>query len=154
MMPILFNKILIIHLIFTSAMVGIIWLIQLVHYPSFLFIDKQKYSSFQNFHMQRISFIVMPVMLIELFSGLFILFKLYVPSSQVLSSFYSNENYFYFSLLSLILIWIFTGLVFTKIHTALLVNFNEQRIKYLMAYNWIRTILWSARLILLIFFYF
>ena len=47
-------------------MVGVIWVIQLVHYPSFHFINKKDYEQFQDFHMKRITYIVMPTMLIEL----------------------------------------------------------------------------------------
>ena len=63
-----------VHLIFTAIMVGVIWLVQFVHYPSFNFIDKKFYSDFQNFHIKRISFIVIPVMLLELVSGLILIF--------------------------------------------------------------------------------
>ena len=59
-----------IHLVLASIMVGVIWVIQLVHYPSFRFTDREKYVSFQIFHMRKISFIVMPVMVLEFLSGL------------------------------------------------------------------------------------
>ena len=63
-----------IHLVSTAIMVGAIWVIQLVHYPSFYYIDKNNYMKFQNFHMNRISYIVIPAMTVELFSGLLILY--------------------------------------------------------------------------------
>ena len=59
---------LIIHLIATSVMVGVIWVIQLVHYPSFHFIELKQYTTFQRFHMSRISYVVIPAMLTELFT--------------------------------------------------------------------------------------
>ena len=65
-----FELLLKVNFISTSVMVGVIWVIQLLHYPSFHFINDQKYIEFQHFHMQRISFIVVPVMLIELASAL------------------------------------------------------------------------------------
>ena len=40
---------LILHLIATSVMVGVIWVIQLVHYPSFHFIELKQYTTFQRF---------------------------------------------------------------------------------------------------------
>ena len=38
-----------IHLISTSMMVAIIWIVQLLHYPTFKFIDYSKYEVFQGF---------------------------------------------------------------------------------------------------------
>ena len=49
----------------TFAMVGVIWIVQLVHYPSFAFVDATRYAEFQNFHERNITFIVLPLMLVE-----------------------------------------------------------------------------------------
>ena len=67
------NVIFISHLTLSSIMVGLIWTIQLVHYPTFHFIDKNLYSSFQKFHMNSISLIVVPVMVLELATGVLLL---------------------------------------------------------------------------------
>ena len=64
------NFVLLGHLIFTSIMTGVIWVIQIVHYPSFHFIEKELYTAFQKFHMNKISIIVMPIMLAELITGI------------------------------------------------------------------------------------
>ena len=50
------------HLISTWFMTGLIWLVQIVHYPLFTFVDKSNYNSFQNAHMLRIGILVIPVM--------------------------------------------------------------------------------------------
>ena len=129
-----------VHLIFTSIMVGVIWLVQVVHYPSFNFIDKKFYSDFQNFHIKRISFIVIPVMLLELVSGLILIFLDNRHSTPILISFGI-----------LILIWIITGLFFAKAHQDLTVGYDREIVKKIIKLNWIRTLLWSIRLILLLF---
>ena len=64
------NFVLLGHLIFTSIMTGVIWVIQIVHYPSFHFIEKEFYTAFQKFHMNKISIIVIPIMLAELITGM------------------------------------------------------------------------------------
>ena len=64
------NFVLLGHLIFTSIMTGVIWVIQIVHYPSFHFIEKELYTVFQKFHMNKISIIVIPIMLAELITGM------------------------------------------------------------------------------------
>ena len=134
------SSVFILHLVSTSIMVGVIWIIQLVHYPSFLFIDKQKYMKFQEFHMSRVSYIVMPTMIAELFSGIYIL--LYNNILMV-------NTFFLLASFSLFLNWVITALVFVKIHNGLLIKYEKKIILLLVKLNWLRTILWSLRLVFL-----
>ena len=127
------------HLIATSMMVAIIWMVQILHYPSFLFVDKQQYTEFQHFHMKKISYIIVPIMLLELFSGFGILF--YIEKAQLS---------LYVSLTLLVLIWVITGLFFTKYHTELSKKYNRNTILRLIRFNWIRTVLWTIRLAFLL----
>tara|TARA_B100001540_G_scaffold195177_1_gene171929 strand:+ start:424 stop:849 length:426 start_codon:yes stop_codon:yes gene_type:complete len=127
------------HLITTSMMVAIIWIVQILHYPTFLFIDKKQYTEFQQFHMKKISYIIIPIMIVELFSGLGILFL--IQKGQIL---------FYGSLALLVLIWMLTGLLFTKYHSELSKKYNQETILQLILFNWIRTLLWTIRLALLL----
>ena len=127
------------HLIATSMMVAIIWMVQILHYPSFLFVDKQQYTEFQQFHMKKISYIIVPIMLLELFSGFGILF--YIEKAQLS---------LYTSLTLLVLIWVITGLFFTKYHTELSKKYNRNTILRLIRFNWIRTVLWTIRLAFLL----
>ena len=131
----------VIHLVSTSFMVGVIWIVQLVHYPTFLFIDEQKSNDFQKFHMSRISYIVMPAMTTELFSGIYI----FIYSNMAIDS-----NLFLLALTVLIINWIITALVFVKMHNKLLINYKIEIISLLVKWNWLRTLLWSVRLILLL----
>ena len=127
------------HLISTSMMVAIIWIVQILHYPTFLFIDKERYTEFQQFHMNKISYIIVPLMLGELISGLSILFTV------------ENVQFsFYVSLSLLILIWLITGLFFTKFHSELSKKFSHNTILRLIRLNWIRTVFWTIRLALLL----
>jgi len=126
-----------INFISTSFMVGVIWVIQLLHYPSFHFINDQKYIEFQHFHMQRISFIVIPAMLIELASAL-------------------SLAYFFRSSLTIILlalllgIWGITFIFFTNIHQKLTNGYDHIVVNRLVQINWFRTALWSLRFIILL----
>ena len=127
-----------IHLISTSMMVAIIWIVQILHYPTFKLIDQKKYEEFQDFHMKRISYIIIPIMLVELSSGVIVLIidsSLYTP--------------FGVSLVLLIFIWILTALLFSKVHAYLLKGYDEDSINKLIDLNWIRTIFWTVRLIIL-----
>lgn len=119
-------------------MVGVIWVIQLVHYPAFHFIDKDMYASFQKFHMNGISLIVVPVMVLELATGVLLL----VGNSKNILIIIS------FSLL--ILIWAITGLYFSSAHGKLITGYNTLVVDKLVSINWIRTILWTLKMLLLL----
>ena len=128
-----------IHLISTSMMVAIIWIVQILHYPTFKFIDQKKYEEFQDFHMKRISYIIIPIMLVELISVVIVL---------ILNS--SLNMLLGASLMLLIFIWILTALLFSKVHAYLLKGYDEDSINKLIGLNWIRTISWTIRLIILL----
>jgi hypothetical protein len=124
-----------IHLIATSMMVSIIWIIQILHYPTFLFVDKKHYTEFQKFHMENISYLIIPIMLLELLTGLSILLKIKMINF-----------YFFASFGLLILIWLITALFFSKFHSELSNKYNRDTILKLIRLNWIRTFFWTVRL--------
>ena len=124
-----------IHLIATAMMVSIIWIIQILHYPTFLFVDKKYYTEFQNFHMKNISYLIIPIMLLELLTGLFILLNIKMINFYFLAS---------FGLLTLI--WVITALFFSKFHSELSKKYNRDTILKLICLNWIRTFFWTLRL--------
>jgi len=126
------------HLSTTALLTGLIWMVQVVHYPSFLYIDTKRYMSFQKFHMSKIGLLVGPLMIVELLTGIQLLY-------------YQSFNAMYFNLSMLIMmgIWILTAIVFTSIHEKLTHGFNEKLIFDLVNYNWIRTVLWTARLVII-----
>ena len=132
-----FELLLKVNFISTSVMVGVIWVIQLLHYPSFHFINEKKYIEFQHFHMQRISFILVPVMLIEIASALLLA--------------YFFESSLTIILLALVLgIWAITFIFFTNMHQKLTNGYDRANVDSLVKINWSRTALWSLRLIILL----
>lgn len=128
----------IIHLLATFFMLGLIWTIQWVHYPSFIYIDKTKEIDFQTFHMQRITMIVMPIMIIELLSLLYLVTFDYQISHLILFS------------LTLI-IWLITFFCNVPVHNRLIQNYRKEDLKKLVLLNWPRTILWTLKSSYLIF---
>ena len=125
-----------VHFLSTSLMVGIIWVIQLLHYPAFHFIKESDYVEFQHFHMQRISFIVVPVMILELFTAFMLVY-------------YIRSNLLILCMIILLFIWFITFVFFTKLHQSLLDGYDKTIVDKLVKINWSRTILWSLRLIIL-----
>ena len=132
------NLLIDIHFLSTSVMVGVIWVIQLLHYPSFHFVQKSDYPKFQQFHMSRISLIVIPAMIIEFITGII-----------MLQFGFSSNFLFISSLVILITIWGITFIFFTKMHQVLISGYNEIIVNRLISINWSRTLLWSLRLLVL-----
>ena len=129
---------LVIHLIATSIMVGVIWVIQLVHYPSFHFIELKQYTTFQRFHMSRISFVVIPAMLTELFTLI-----LFIISTDPIDTLVTVSG------LLLVLIWLMTAVFFSGVHQKLTLGYDKTVVDKLVKLNWGRTMLWTLRLLLI-----
>lgn len=129
---------LLIHTFSTFFMTGLIWTIQLIHYPSFKFYHPENFQEFHSFHSRRITFIVLPVMLAELISGFFLL-----ELSQI------KFNLFNASYLGLIIIWLSTFFIQVPLHQKLSHEFDKNVIVKLVRSNWIRTFLWTLRSVII-----
>jgi len=139
-----FNTSLFIHILSTALMTGVIWTIQLVHYPSFHFINPSVYEKFQKFHMARISYLVMPLMIVELLTGFLLLFL--TPSATLSPNSY---EILMLNFILILLIWLSTFLLSVPCHAKLEKGYNLGAANKLVSTNWIRTALWSVRLIVL-----
>ncbi len=120
------------------ALLALIWIIQLVHYPSFRYVSTHQWHEFHRHHSRSITWIVMPLMLIEL--GLAGWFTLHF-------NFYWE---YLVPMILVILIWVSTFLIQIPIHKSLGATRSEQEIEKLIRSNWLRTILWSLKAIWLL----
>ena len=134
------------HMIYISTielfsclmMTGAIWIVQLVHYPSFLFIAKEEFTKFEVFHQRRISFVVMPLMVSELACHII----LYATNSTQPSLLGIVSS------ISLFLIWFVTYFMCIPCHQSLCSVFEKKIVLKLIYYNCYRTALWSIRSII------
>ncbi len=125
------------HTICCLLLTGLIWTIQLVHYPSFKFIKPSAFKKFTNFHGARVSMVVMPLMCFELFTAFLI-------THQNINKNLSAA--FIINLIGVLLTWGSTFLLSVPIHKELNENgYNLEKIKLLVLTNWPRTTLWTAR---------
>lgn len=120
---------------------ALIWVIQVVHYPSFRFVDESRFSSFHSFHSKSISYLVMPLMLVELVVTATLIFKL--PSNLLVLT----------SSLLLAVIWASTFLLSVPCHNSLRKKHDPKIIEKLIKTNWIRTILWTTKMIMAVYLY-
>ncbi|MEM7647136.1 MAG: hypothetical protein AAF203_09520, partial [Pseudomonadota bacterium] len=121
-------------------MTGVIWIVQWVHYPSFAFVSQEQFFAFNQFHQKAITHIVAPMMVFELFSGLYLAYS-------------AQWSPVHLVLLALIgLIWASTFFLSVPLHSLLIEKgFDLDVIQKLVATNWPRTILWSVRSMILLF---
>ncbi len=127
-------------------MTGVIWIIQLVHYPSFKYIDFKQFFSFQKFHAGTITFVVGPVMVLEIFSALYLL---------VITNF---STFWIIQMIVLLFIWLCTAFLSVPLHTLLaqphISDIERLQItQILVKTNWPRTLLWSFRSLLFLIYF-
>ena len=130
-----------IQIVCNSYLVSLVFMTQFITYPTFLHIDKDKFSEYHRKYVNNISFIVAPVMLIELLT-------------LSLIAYFSSEFLIIKSLILLLVIWLTTFFIMIPSHNRISKSFNKKEIKSLINYNWIRTILWSFKLLVIIFLYY
>jgi len=130
------NLLFLIHAGATLFLVGLIWTIQIVHYPLFENVGAETYTAFQNRHMSRITYVVAPVMLAELLTATYFVFASFDGI---------DPNYFQFGFVLVLIIWISTLLIQSPIHGKLAAGPDNKLIKKLVLTNWIRTFAWTLR---------
>lgn len=137
--------ILLLNLFSTVFMTGVIWVVQIVHYPLFQKVGEQQFVSYEAEHQQRISWIVIPPMLLELGTSVLLLF--YTPDWL---PFWATAV----GLLLTLGIWLSTFGLSVPQHQRLRQGFEATAYQRLVLTNWPRTLMWSIRSILLSLFLF
>lgn len=127
-----------VHLAATLFMAGVIWVVQVVHYPLFALVGAVGFSRYAQSHAEKITYVVLPAMLAELASSVALV--AWAPRGQTLLPAAG---------LALVgLIWASTFFIQVPLHTRLAEGFDEPTHRRLVATNWVRTGLWSIRAVL------
>lgn len=128
------------HYSSTLYMTGIIWLIQIIHYPLFRLVRENTFNDYHKYHIQKTSLVIAIPMVLEMLSGLYLLVR---------DEIYRNNFIFLTAYALLAFIWFVTFLISVPKHNILSNGFNDEVIITLIKTNWIRTIAWSTRAFLL-----
>lgn len=120
----------------TMAMVGIIWFVQIVHYPLYTRINPDAFPNYEVAHVNLITLVVGPTMFIEAMTAVLLLLS-------------PPPNVPYWLLLVAIgligVIWAATLFLNVPQHNALSYSFDAGVHRMLVLTNWIRTVSWSLR---------
>ncbi len=117
-------------------MTGVIWMVQLVHYPLFAFADRARFGAMAAAHADRITWIVGPAMLVELATALWLVARPPLGVSRPLLA---------GGLALLVVIWLSTALLQGPDNGRLAAGFDPAIHTRLVTTNWLRTIAWSLR---------
>ncbi len=126
------------HFAVTCALVGLIWTIQVVQYPLFARVGPEAFPAWHAAYTRAITRVVAPLMLIEVAGALW-LFALLGR----------REPAFLVSLALLALVWISTVFVQVPLHNRLARGLDPAVQRRLVRSNWVRTMAWSLRALLL-----
>lgn len=119
------------HLAACLMMTGLIWLVQLVHYPAFHFADKSRFCEFHSFHSKWVTVIVAPLMGLELVTALALCLQ--------------GGSIWIANLISVAALWGATALISVPLHNQLSSGYDSSTVQRLVRTNWIRTVLWTLR---------
>ncbi len=133
----------IVNLIATWYMVGLIWMVQIVHYNMFDRVGVEQFQQYEADHNRLITPIVGVPMLFELATAVLLLVS--APDSF-------PRWAAIVGLVLIALIWLSTVLLQIPCHNQLLNGFDESTYRRLVSSNWIRTVLWTARGVLMAFY--
>lgn len=124
------------NLVATFFMVGLIWFVQVVHYPLFAQVGRPEFVGYELAHSRLTSLVVIPPMLIELLTT--VVLVLGRPTGM-------RRGEALLGGVLLAVIWGSTFLLQVPRHGQLASGFDGLAHAALVATNWLRTVAWSLR---------
>lgn len=119
------------RLVLDVGLLVLIWMIQLIVYPSFLFYTAKELIAWHKMYTKAIALIVIPLMLGQL--GIIIYQVFLVQNTYTLTS-----------IILVVFLWGITLLKFAPMHQQISEgNTHVQLLKKLVQNNWIRTLIWT-----------
>ncbi len=128
------ETIVIVHAAATWAMVGLIWFVQLVHYPLFAAVGTEGFVQYEAQHTKRTTWVVAALMPVEVGTALLLTALDLVPTPLAWTG-----------AVLVVAIWIVTLVVQVPQHRELGTGFRDATWRSLVRGNWIRTAAWSVR---------
>lgn len=131
------HVLLLINAVLSWFLTGLIWTIQVVHYPLFLRVPERDFAAYEKEHQWRVSVLVMVAMPLEV-----------LATAALLWSNMTNPLYLLAALM-VVIVWLSTAVLQGPIHGRIERTYDRRLIRRLVDTNWIRTIAWTVRSILL-----
>lgn len=132
---------LILQLALTAFMTGLIWLIQFVHYPMLKLLSKESFGEYEKKHIIPTTFVTLPAMLAETICAFILVF--FTNTNEIIS---------WINMGGMLVLWLSTMLVQVPTHNKISKEPTSENINKLINTNWLRTIVWSGRLFMLVYY--
>lgn len=130
---------LVLNLALASFMAGLIWFVQIVHYPLFLHAGSEAWCSYHVRHTRQTTWVVAPAMLAELAAAVALVA---MPNP-------ARPLFAWLALALLVVVWLSTFFWQVPLHNKLSAGCNPRLIRELCLGNWLRTFAWSLRAVVL-----
>ncbi len=122
-------------------MTGVIWFVQVVHYPLFRHTGFGEFPGYEAAHARLTTRLVAPLMVCEAVTALLLLLRR--PSGVPAGPLWLGAAL-------IAVVWIATAFIHVPQHRRLAAAFDATVHRRLVASNWIRTVAWSSRSLLLL----
>ncbi len=120
------------ELLFDFGLVVLIWLIQLIVYPSFSYYQKNDLVQWHKNYTLRIGYVVMPLMIGQLSIAMVQLVRGFTILGAI-------------NLGLILMVWLSTFIHFVPLHNKIAYNIlNDEILHKLIIRNWLRTLLWTV----------
>jgi hypothetical protein len=124
------------HAAATWFMAGLIWFVQVVHYPLFAGAGRDNFADYARRHQARTTWLVGPPMLVEAAAAAWLAAVPPTGTTPWLTA---------LGVALVAVIWLCTALVLVPCHGRLSAGFDPAAHRRLVRVNWVRTAAWSLR---------
>lgn len=125
----------------TLYMTGLVWFVQVVHYPLFAGVGTDRWPAYAESHQRLTTWVVGPPMLVELATAVLLAWRPPDGATRVLP----------LAALALLgVVWLSTALLQVPAHGRLTSGFDAGVARGLVRWNWLRTIAWTARAVVVL----
>lgn len=128
--------VLLLHAAATLYMAGLIWFVQVVHYPLLAQVGPAEAAAYEREHTRRTAWVVAPPMMLEFATGVLLIWVRPAGVSNLQVG---------IGLGLLAVVWLSTQFLQVPCHNQLSRAFDPATHRRLVATNWIRTACWSLR---------
>ena len=136
MNDVIIRLIFLLHAAATLYMSGLIWFVQVVHYPLLGAVGKSEFPAYEQQHMSMTTWVVAPPMLVEAATALLLFW--FRPTGVPIGLVWTG-------VILLAIIWLSTVFLQVPCHETLSKGFEADVHRRLVSTNWIRTVSWSLR---------
>ena len=122
-----------IHLAVTWMLAGLIWVIQVLAYPQYYRAGEAEFEGYHFAHCLRIGLIATPLLFAEALTAAWLVYEGH------------RELPFVISVGLIPVIWLSTAFLQAPLHIKLMKGFDAGLVRRVILTNWVRTLAWTAR---------